>query len=170
MILLTIVEIVVVVVVAYYLVLFFGDKTKAIGDSMSPTILDGQTLLLDKFSYRVREPRAGDVVAFQPGGRNGASISIKRIIGIPGDTVLIDGGKVFINGELFEEPSSRPVMADPGLAKTELTLESDMYFVLGDNRNHSTDSRYVSVGNIKGDYIFGRVWFNVGVDNFGFVE
>lgn len=155
---------------AYAVVFFWGDCIYAIGDSMCPQIVDDDPLLLNKFDYVFRNPRAGDVVAFKIGGRKEASVSVKRIIGVPGDTVWVNGGKVFINGEIYEESDSISVISDPGRAINEITLNDNEYFVLGDNRNHSTDSRFESVGNVSGDYFLGRVWFNLKKDRIGLVE
>lgn len=166
----TIAEIILIVFAAYSVVFFFGDCILAIGDSMSPEIVEEDPLLLNKFDYIFRNPRAGDVVAFKIGGRKEASVSVKRIIGVPGDTVCVNGGKVFVNGKIYEESDSIPVISDPGRAITEITLKDNEYFVLGDNRNHSTDSRFSSVGNVSGDYLLGRVWFNLKKDRIGLVE
>lgn len=168
--LLTIIETALIIFAAYAVVFFFGDCIFAIGDSMSPEIEEEDPLLLNKFDYIFRNPRAGDVVAFKIGGRKEASVSVKRIIGVPGDSVFINGGKVFVNGEIYEESESIPVISDPGRAMDEITLKDNEYFVLGDNRNHSTDSRFTSVGNVSGDYLLGRVWFNLKKDRIGLVE
>jgi len=166
----TVIETVLIIFAAYAVVFFWGDCIYAIGDSMSPEIVEDDPLLLNKFDYIFRNPRAGDVVAFKIGGRKEASVSVKRIIGVPGDRIWVNGGKVFINGEIYEESESISVISDPGLAINEITLGDNEYFVLGDNRNHSTDSRFASVGNVSGDYFLGRVWFNLKKDRIGLVE
>ena len=90
-----------------------------------------------------------------------AALHIRRVIGLPGESVLIKDGKIYINGELYEETGDYPDISNPGLAETSISLESGEYFVLGDNRNNSEDSRYSDIGNIKKNYIVGKLWFTV---------
>ena len=168
--LLTIGEIVGVIFLAYSLVYFFGKSVEVIDDSMAPSIYEEEKVLLNRIDYVFRRPKKGDVVAFRNGGRKEASVSIKRIIAVPGDEVKIVSGKIYINDELFEEVADRPIITDPGIAEDGIKLSDGEYFVLGDNRNHSTDSRYASVGNVKKDYMLGRVWFDLGKEKFGLVE
>ena len=167
---LTIAEMIAVVFLAYSCVFFFGNSVSMIGDSMFPGIVEEDALLLNKFDYIFRNPKPGDVVAYKIGGRKEASVSVKRIIAVPGDKVFVNGGKVFVNGEVYEESESIPVISDPGLAINEIELGDDEYFVLGDNRNHSTDSRFASVGNVNKAYFLGRVWFNLNKERIGLVE
>jgi len=136
---------------------------------MEDTINDEDFVLLDRLSYVFFSPKAGDLVAFLPKGNLSAQYSVKRVIGVPGDTVLISGGDVYINGELYDDISGVDDIEDAGLASTEITLGEDEYFLLGDNRNNSEDSRYVTIGNVELDEIVGRVWFDVTWSNFGFL-
>ncbi|MCQ2536515.1 MAG: signal peptidase I [Lachnospiraceae bacterium] len=168
--LISLLEVAIIIGAAYACVFFFGKAVYAIGDSMAPNIVEDDALLLNRFDYVFRSPKRGDVVAFKVGGREEASVSVKRIIGLPGETVWINGGKVFINGEIFDESETIPVISDAGLAVNEVVLKDNEYFVLGDNRNHSTDSRFASVGNVDGEYFLGRVWFNLKKGRFGLVE
>ena len=166
---LTIIEVAAVIMLAYLSAYSYGLQTTVIGDSMSPTVMDGDTVLLDRLRYRIVDPKAGDVVAFRAGGRLGASISIKRVMAVPGDSVYISGGKVFVNDVVVEE-YDRANIVDAGMAENKIYLGDDEYFILGDNRNHSTDSRYVSVGNISRDFIIGKVWCDVTRGSIGLVN
>ena len=86
---------------------------------------------------------------------------VKRVIGVPGDTVQIKNGTVYVNGKAFDEETDVASIEDAGLAAEEITLGAEEYFVLGDNRNNSEDSRYANIGNIKKDYIIGKAWFRI---------
>ena len=91
------------------------------------------------------------------------------MIGLPGETVQISNGAVLINGEVYNENKNFPEISNAGLASDGVSLESGEYFVLGDNRNNSEDSRYANIGNIKKDYIIGKAWFRVApFSSFGF--
>ena len=147
---------------ALFIVNFVGQRTQVDGHSMDPTLADGQNLILDKVSYRFRDPERYDIIVF-PFEENGKKEHfIKRIIGLPGETVQIIDGYVYINGEKLESDIyGAEVMKNPGRAAEPITLGDDEYFVLGDNRNSSEDSRYANIGNIKKEYIKGKAWFVV---------
>ena len=96
---------------------------------------------------------------------------MKRVIGIPGDTVQIKEGEVYVNGELFEDEDEFAPILDAELAAEPVKLEEDEYFVLGDNRNNSEDSRYANIGNVKKEYIIGKAWFIISpYDSMGFIK
>ena len=145
---------------ALFIVNFVGQRTQVDGHSMDPTLADGQNLILDKVSYRFRDPERYDIIVF-PFEENGKKEHfIKRIIGLPGETVQIIDGYVYINGEKLESDIyGAEVMKNPGRAAEPITLGDDEYFVLGDNRNNSEDSRYADIGMIKKRYIAGKIWF-----------
>lgn len=150
-----------VVVVAMFLVIkFVGQRTIVIGDSMNPTLHNDENLITDKITYRFTEPKRFDIIVF-PQKANTSKLLIKRIIGMPGETVQIIDGRVYINGHELEEDYGNAVMTDGGLASAPITLGSDEYFVLGDNRNNSQDSRFASVGNIQRSDIIGRAWLRI---------
>lgn len=151
----------IVVVLTLLVVKFIGQRTEVIGESMSPTLSDGDNLIVDKISYRFNDPKRFDIIVF-PYQYEEHTYYIKRIIGLPGETVRIDeGGVIYINGEVLYESYGKEVIMDPGLALETITLDDDEYFVMGDNRNNSSDSRSPSVGNIKKSDIIGRAWVRI---------
>lgn len=157
------------VLIATYLIIHYvGQRTEVQGSSMESTLQDGDNLIVDKITYRFREPKRFDIIVF-PFQYEEETYYIKRIIGMPGERVQIDWeGNIFINGELLEENYGLEVIQDPGWAAEEIELAEDEYFVLGDNRNNSTDSRAELVGNIHEDDIIGRAWVRIyPFDKFG---
>lgn len=126
------------------------------GQSMEPTFENQEYILVDKLSYRLREPQRGEVVVFHPPGRD--DNFIKRIIGLPGDTVEIRGHDVFVNGDKLSEEYLDPELLQDFSVETSLkvTVDQDSYFVLGDNRNHSKDSR--EIGLVPQANLIGRTW------------
>ena len=143
--------------ITFLIIHFVGQRTVVNGVSMQPTLSDGDNLIVDKLSYRFHDPDRFDIIVFpQEDGR----YFIKRIIGLPGENVRIDeDGFIYINGEKLQESYGKEVMLDPGLAKDGIQLGADEYFVLGDNRNNSEDSRYADIGMVKKRYIAGKIWF-----------
>lgn len=137
---------------------FVIQQTTVHGESMMPALEDGDRLLMDKISYRFRDPKRFEMVVFSYQYKEN-TYYIKRVIGLPGDTVRISNGVIYVNGNALVEHYGNEPIEDAGLAATEITLGEDEYFVLGDNRNSSIDSREPSVGNIKRKDIVGRVWF-----------
>ena len=130
---------------------------------MEPTLDSGDNLIVDKISYRFRAPERFDIIVF-PWKYEESTYYIKRIIGLPGETVQIDeNGTIYINGEVLQESYGREVIKAEyvGLAAEPITLGEDEYFVMGDNRNNSTDSRSAMVGNIKREDIIGRAWVRI---------
>jgi len=127
---------------------------------MEPTLQDSDNLITDKITYRFRDPKRFDIIVF-PFKDNRATLLIKRIVGMPGETVPVIDGNVYVNGYVLEDNYGNAVMTDPGLAADPVVLKEDEYFVLGDNRNNSTDSRFESVGNIHRSEIIGRAWLRV---------
>ena len=147
-----------VLVLTYLLITFVVQRTVVTGESMEPTLMDGDNLLVDKLTYRFHEPKRFDVVVFPYSGGE-KSYYIKRVIGLPGETVFIDeNGMIFINGSLLDESYGKEVILSAGLAETNINLGANEYFVLGDNRNHSADSRDPSIGPVERSEIVGRAW------------
>ena len=148
-------------VFAYGIVTFVGQRTVVIGHSMEYTLWDGDNLIVDKISYRFKEPNRFDIIVF-PYEYKEDTFYIKRIVGLPGETILIQGdGKIFINGKELNESYGREVIRDAGLAANLITLGADEYFVLGDNRNYSEDSRFSDVGVIHRGRIVGKAVFRI---------
>ena len=152
-----------VLAVSWLLVHFVIQRTEVSQSSMESTLSSGDQLFVDKLSYRFREPQRFDIIVFPLRGA-ADTYYIKRIIGLPGETVQIDqDGSIYIDGERLEESYGREVI-DPqhlGLAAEPIQLDEDEYFVMGDNRNNSTDSRSVSVGNIRREELIGRAWVRI---------
>lgn len=160
----------VVLVITYVIVNFVGVRTEVIGTSMTPTLADGDQLIVEKVSYYFSEPKRYDIIVF-PYLEEPDKHYIKRIIGLPGETVQIIDGYVYINGELLDEHYGNEVMNNAGIASDPIVLGEDEYFVLGDNRNNSEDSRYAAVGNIKRSDIDGRAWVRIWpFDSFGILK
>ncbi len=157
--------------VVFIITQFIGQRTVVSGSSMEDTLSDGDNLIVDKISYRLHDPERFDVVVF-PYKYEEDTYYIKRIIGLPGETVRIDGaGNIYINEELLAEDYGTDAILNAGLANSEVYLDKDEYFVLGDNRNNSTDSRFEAVGNIKGDDIVGKAWLRLyPFSSFGLVD
>ncbi len=160
------------VLCAVYLVIHFvGQRTQVLGSSMEPKLSSEDNLIVDKISYRLHEPERFDIVVF-PFRYEKNTYYIKRIIGLPGETVQIDEeGNILINGEVLAENYGKEVIRNPGRAYEEIRLGDDEYFVMGDNRNNSTDSRDPSVGNIRRSEIIGRAWLRIWpLDKFGLIR
>ena len=133
---------------------FLFENYRVVGYSMTPTLEDDQFLVVNKLGYRVHDPQRGDIVVLRD-PRDGDRKLIKRLIGLPGETVEIRQGKVYIDDQRLDEP----YIANPGhysLASTAVPVEH--YFVLGDNRNNSSDSH--NWGTLSGDEIVGKAWLS----------
>lgn len=150
----------VVVGITFFIITFVGQRTYVSGSSMENTLSDGDNLIVDKLTYRFSDPKRFDIIVF-PFQYGDHVYYIKRIIGLPGETVQIADGNIYINGKLLEESYGREVIKNSGLAAQPVVLGEDEYFVLGDNRNDSTDSRDPSVGKIHRDDIIGRAWVRI---------
>lgn len=146
---------------AYLIITYVGQRTQVSGSSMETTLSDGDNLLVDKISYRFNEPKRYDIIVF-PFQYETDTYYIKRIIGMPGETIQIDyDGNIYINGELIDESYGKEQIQNPGRAIETVQLAEDEYFVMGDNRNNSLDSRDPSVGNISREDIIGRAWVRI---------
>lgn len=163
----------IVLCLTFLIVNYVGQRTRVKGESMLPTLQHGDNLIVDKLTYRFSDPKRFDIIVFPHIEPNGTkSYYIKRIIGLPGETVRMDtDGTIYINGAVLEEDYGEKVVSNPGRAYTEITLGEDEYFVLGDNRDNSSDSRDPSVGNIHRDDIVGKAWLRIWpLSSFGFLK
>lgn len=145
----------------FVIVHYVGQRTRVSGSSMENTLSNGDNLIVDKLSYRFHDPERFDVIIF-PFQYETDTYYIKRIIGLPGETVQIGtDGTIYINGEVLDEDYGLETIQDPGMAIDPIVLGEDEYFVLGDNRNNSSDSRFGGVGKVKRDTIIGRAWIRI---------
>lgn len=160
-----IVEIVLVIVLAAGVSYFFGKSVVVQEGSMEPTLKAGDRVLVNSAVYKLSSPKRGDVIVHRTSRNDKSSLHIKRIIGLPGETVQIKNGKILVDGKRYKEARKYPKIKNPGMAESSVKLKSGEYFVLGDNRNNSEDSRYTDVGNIKKKNIIGRLWFVISPKN-----
>jgi signal peptidase I len=164
-------DVAVVLIIAFALVHFIGEKTSIIGESMSPTLENDDVVIINKFIYELSSPDRNDIVVFKPNGNEKLHYYIKRVVGLPGEKVQIVDGTIYIDGELLEENIEVAPIDNPGLASTPITLGTDEYFVLGDNRNNSEDSRFAEIGNVNIDDIAGKAWFRISPKSkIGFIK
>lgn len=153
----------IVLLAVYLLITFVGQRTEVEGDSMETTLSDGDNLIVDKLTYRFEDPQRFDIIVF-PFRYQEDTYYIKRIIGLPGETVQIDEkGNIYINGEILQESYGREIISPEniGIAREPVVLGTNEYFVMGDNRNNSSDSRTEIVGNIHRDMIIGKAWLRI---------
>lgn len=160
------------VFLAFVIVFSVGMRTSVIGDSMEPILYNGQEILMNRILYRISTPKRGDVVVFLPNGNENSHFYVKRVVGLPGETVQIREGNVYIDGLMLAEDERFDEIVDPGIAQNEIHLSSDEFFVLGDNRNSSEDSRSGNIGAVKKDTIIGKAWFHlaIGEETAGMIE
>lgn len=151
-------ELALVIFIAFLIVFFCFEKTIVVGDSMSPTLDNAQEVIINRVAYQILSPGRNDIVAFKmTDTQEHDYYSIRRVVGLPGETVQIKDGKVYINGAVLDEKYEMTAMENAGIASTSIKLGEGEYFVLGDNRNQSEDSRYASMGNINKSDIVGKV-------------
>jgi len=163
-----IVDIVVVIAFACYLVFAVGSRVEVSGSSMSPVLNSGDEVLINRLAYDLGSPERFDIAVFS---KDNSSYNMKRIIGLPGETVQIVNNYVYINGQLLEAEESLRFAAIAGAAEYPVQLEKDEYFLLGDNRESSEDSRFAGIGNIKDSQLIGKVWLKFQpLNELGFIE
>lgn len=153
--------ILIIIGLTYLIITFVGQRTRVRGSSMETTLSDGDNLIVDKLSYRFWEPKRYDIIVF-PYQHEENTFYIKRIIGLPGETVQVVDGYTYVDGEILSsDVYGAEVMDSPGIAAAPIQLGEDEYFVLGDNRNHSSDSRDASVGVLKRENLIGKAWVRI---------
>ena len=151
-------ELIIVIGLAYGIVIAFGKQVECSNASMEPTYQTADTLLVNTIAYKLGDPERNDVIAFKPKSNVNANYSVKRVIALPGDTIYINNGRIYLNDELYKENIEVERIENAGIAATPIKLSDNQYFVLGDNRNSSEDSRYESVGFVSSEDILGKVW------------
>ena len=153
----------VVLCAAYLIITYVGQRTQVSGSSMEATLSENDNLIVDKITYRFSDPQRFDIIVF-PYQHVEDTFYIKRIIGLPGETVQIIDGFVYIDDEVLAEDIYGKELIDRtkyGIAEEPIVLGADEYFVLGDNRNHSSDSRDPSVGVLTREQLIGRAWLRI---------
>ena len=123
---------------------------------MEPTLMEGQVVIVNKIEYYLKSPKRNDVIVYKQSNREHSYYEIKRVIGLPGETVKIKNGIIYINDEVLKEKIKTETIENAGLAEEGIKLDDNEYFVLGDNRNDSEDSRFASVGNVLKNEILGK--------------
>lgn len=151
------------VLAAIFIIFGFGIRTRNVGESMEPMLYNGQSILVDRFRYLLIPPGRGSVVVFLPHGNTASHYYVKRVVALPGERVQIIDNELYVNGQkAFSADDGYDLMEDAGIAENEITLKEDEYFVLGDNRNSSEDSRSANIGPVKREQITGAAWFKYG--------
>ena len=145
---------------------YIVQRTEVKGSSMEDTLHHKESLLVDKISYRFTDPKRYDIIVFYPKGRNVEEFFVKRIYGLPGETIQIKENDIYINGNKIDDPYAKDAMTSAGIAEEPYKLADDEYFVLGDHRSVSRDSRYTpdmddGPGPVKFENISGRVFFRI---------
>lgn len=151
-------QIITVLAIAYTFVHFFGQRMQYVGASMAPTINNDDMILVNRFIYLVSKPKRYDLVVFKPKGNENSHIYISRVIGLPGETLQIIDGVVTIDGTPLEGSYAAVESENAGIAREPVTLGTNEYFVLGDDRENTDDSRNADVGIVKLSYISGKPW------------
>ncbi len=161
-------EIAAAILLAYIFVHFCIQRIGVVGDSMDPTLKAGDSIIVNKVIYRVSDPKRNDVIVFKQKGEEHNYYNVRRIVGLPGETIQIKDGHIYINDTVIEDIVQVEDIVNPGLAKAPYLLEDNEYFVLGDNRNDSVDSRFASIGTIVKDEIIGKA--SIRFNSFSFVS
>lgn len=156
--------------IAVVLTAFLGTYTTVSGNAMEPALSNEQRVYIDKFIYMLSAPKKGDVVVFVPKGNKNTHYYVKRVVGVPGDTLYVEDGVLYVNGErslLVTE-----AITDPGILESEITLEIDEFFCIGDNPGSSDDSRSANVGPVKKEDMIGKAWLHMKSekDSIGFIS
>lgn len=152
-----------IIVIAFVLLIraFVGGIVVIQGESMNPTLMNSDIVFVEKVSYQKNEPKRNDIVVVTTDAMGTKMQYVKRIIGLPGETIRIKKGKVFIDGKVLDEIQDFDLIEDGGMARENVSLGEDEYFLMGDNRNKSKDSRNVELGIVKRDQMEGKVFVRI---------
>lgn len=153
-----IVNVVLAVALAWFLVYSFGGQVRVSGNSMQPLLDADDVVLVNRLRYDLSRPARFDVVVFE---REDHKKNVKRVIGLPGETVQIKGGLVYIDNQLLTARDGLDQVSLAGMAENPIRLGEDEYFLLGDNRDSSEDSRFANIGSVKKKQIQGKVWLRI---------
>lgn len=158
--------------IAFVFVYCFGIRTSVIGVSMEPELYNGQEVFIDRFTYFFTKPKSADVIVFLPNGNKNAHYYVKRVVAVPGDSIIISEGILYVNDSLYSDSLIVDKIENPGITENMIILGEDEYFVIGDNINNSEDSRSSNVGVVKKEYIIGKAWFRLAAEEvgMGFIE
>ena len=159
-------QIIAVIFLAYFIINYTLEKTDMLGLSMEDTLTNDDPIIINKLTYHITDPKRFDIIVFKEAGREHSYYDIKRIYGLPGESLRIKDNNIYINGKIIEDIVNVDPMVNYGLAEEEIHLEENEYFVLGDNRNSSEDSRFASVGNVTRDEIIGKAFIRLSPFNF----
>lgn len=164
-------QIAAVIILSFICAYLFGQRVVITEGSMEPTLMAGDRVLMNTAAYKLSAPERGDLIVFRNSTDKNSGLQVKRVIGLPGETVQIRDGQILINQETYIEDKDFALITNPGIAEEPVLLGSDEYFVLGDNRNSSEDSRHLDVGMIQADKIVGKLWLRYSpFERFGFME
>lgn len=159
----------IVLVIAYLLSEYVIQRTTVHNVSMEITLSEGDNVLMDKISYKLHDPKRYDIICFK--SEKSDECLIKRVIGLPGEKIHIIDGHIFINNSEIDDYPDLPAIEGSGRAYDPIELGDDEFFVIGDNREESVDSRSVVVGNVKRSNILGKAWLRIyPFDRFGVVK
>ena len=163
-----VVDLVVVIAFACYLVYSVGSRVEVSGSSMNPVLNSGDVVLINRIVYDLGMPSRYDIAVFE---KENSSLNMKRIIGLPGETVQIKDNLVYINGKPLDADDALGQATIAGTAEFPIDLGEDEYFLLGDNRESSEDSRFSGIGTIKREQLTGKVWFKFQpIEEFGLIQ
>lgn len=159
----------IVLILTYFVSAFVCQRIVVHNVSMQETLTEGDILIMDKLIYKIRDPKRYEIICFDSDyEREGL---IKRVIGLPGEKIQITDGMIFINGNKIDDVKGLVKIEDPGRANFEIQLADDEYFVIGDNRPDSIDSRSEEIGNVKAENIIGKAMLRIyPFDKFGRIK
>lgn len=156
---------------AFIAVKYFGRMVRCADSGMQPQIESGSTVLVNTMAYNINSPKRGEIVVVYLDRKPSRHPYVRRIAGLPGETVQISDGELYINGKAIRGGEYPFALNEPGIAAEPITLGSEEYFVLGSNTEGDEDSRASEIGNVKADEIIGEVWFCIEAgSNFGFIR